>query len=151
MRAKDAVIRVGRSTAEAKLGGLEGMRDWDEEELRRGYRRDKNGNFTGRPPEWIPRECYQELTRRALDSASKKLSDHVEEAVSELIAISTSMDADHKDRLKAIEMILTRVMGKEPIKVDIKTEPAKWEVALNVSIVNDEDDEDVLDEGEDEE
>lgn len=110
-------VRVGVSTADA-LDHPETIVDWDDEELFRGKRRDKNGSFTGRDPLVVPLECFRELTRRQMRKAQMNLSRNVNDAVDTLVNIAKDPRADDKARVAAAKLVLDRVLGTAPIKVE---------------------------------
>lgn len=129
-----ALIRMGAGPT-AILIGTENVSDWTDEELRRGQRMDKSGNFRGRPMKVIPKVCYDELVRRTMNEATQKFTTNLVAAVEALVSIATSDVAEDKDRLRAIQMITDRAMGKAPDKLEL-TGHAKWEVALQAGIVS---------------
>ena len=113
------IVRVSSNTADV-IDDPEAVADWDDEELRRGRRRDKNGKFTGRDPVVIPTAVYREMVRRATRGAEKKMAENLEMAIDTLVAIagSHSEATEDKDRIKAAEIIINRVMGREPVKIE---------------------------------
>jgi hypothetical protein len=58
-----ALMTVSRHTADI-LEGIEDLTAWDNEELLRGQRRDRRGNFTGVPPKVVPQAVHAERVRR---------------------------------------------------------------------------------------
>lgn len=128
-----AYYRLSQSATEVLLG-MDDLSDWDDEELRNGCRRDKNGNFTGKP-EVVPRKLHDEMVRRTLAKANELMRENLVAAVEVLTEIVLSPNSEDKDRLKAIDMMMNRVMGKEPQQIEIKGEQ-KWELALATSIVS---------------
>lgn len=116
------------------LVGEEDLSTWDMEELRQGRKRNKNGNWTGRVPKVVPKAVHDELVRRTLSEANEKLTQNLTAAVEALTMIVTDEGVEAKDRLRAISMVMDRVMGKSPDKVEISG-TAKWEVALEGGIV----------------
>ena len=127
-------IRVGKSNL-ALLQGHEDVRDWDEEELRRGRRRDRNGGWAGRPPAVVPKLIYDEITRRKMSKADDLMRDNYYDAVDLLGTVVRDPNADNKDRITAAKIIIERVRGREPLRVDVDVK-AKWEVALEAAIVS---------------
>jgi hypothetical protein len=129
-----AFQRLGVS-ATAILTGEEDVADWTDEELRRGRKMDKNGAFRGRDPVMIPKAVTDELTRRLLSQAQAIMRDNLVAAVEILTEIATDPSVEARDKLKAISMIVDRVMGKEPTKVELTTDKP-WQVALTGGIVS---------------
>lgn len=122
-----ALIRVAKSTADI-LEDPTKLSEWDDEELRRGYRRASDGKFRGRPPRVIPTVCHQELTRRMLKQAQQLFNDNLPAAVEVLMEIIKSKNSDDHAKIKAISMVLDRTMGKTPEKVDVsvQAEEPEW-------------------------
>lgn len=135
-RRKDgsATIKVTGRTADV-LDRPDSILEWDEEELRRGYRRDKNGNFTGRPPSIVPAECHQELMRRQLRWAQDELRNNLKAAMEALAGIVKSPNADDHAKMKAISLILDRTLGKVPDRVEMAVETPPWMEALKDGII----------------
>ncbi len=138
-RAFTTVTKVGADISE----GLVDLRDWDDEELHRGQRRNRNGNFHGRPPSFVPQQLHNERYRRTLASAQALFVENTVNAVQVLIEIATDLGAPYSDRLKAAAMIVERTMGKPQQSVDVTVHEPKFIAALEgalVSLVNTTDD-----------
>jgi len=131
-----AMINVGKTNL-AIHRGEEDLTMWDEEELRRGYKRDKNGKWTGRPPKIVPRAIHDELARRMYDEATQILKNDLVAAVQLFGDLVRNPDVDPAVRLKAAQVIVERVMGKaqQNVKLDVGVQ-AKWEQAIAHSIVS---------------
>jgi hypothetical protein len=130
----DNRITIGKTTM-AILHGEDDLSGWTEEELERGQRRDRNGRWSGKRPTVVARALYDELTRRKLSAASDLLRDNTYAAVQVLTDIAKDPDAENRDRITAAKLIIERVMGKEPIRLDVQVK-AKWEQALEASVVS---------------
>jgi hypothetical protein len=128
-----AVMRIGRSNTKV-ITGQDDLSDWTDEELRQGRRLSKNETFVGRPPKMVPKVLHDELVRRTIAGANDLMRDNLEAAVMMLVKLAKSPAVEAKDRLRAINMIMERVMGKSPDKVEI-TGNAPWMVALQAGIV----------------
>lgn len=128
------LVRVGKVNTRV-LTGAEDLSEWDEEELRRGQRRDKNGAFQGRAPVIVPKVIHDELVRRTISKANKLMNENLYAAVEVLTEIVTGQDIEAKDKLRAIAMIMDRTMGKTPDKVEVSGEVPPWQVAIQAGIV----------------
>lgn len=128
-----ALVRMGPANTRI-ITGQDDLSEWDDEELRRGQRRDKNGRFQGKDPVVVPKALHDELVRRTLIQANDIMRDNLGEAVCMLVALAKSPGVEAKDRLRAISMIMDRVMGKSPDKVEISGQ-SPWLVALQGGIV----------------
>lgn len=106
--------------------------EWDNEELIRGYRRNRNGKF-GVAPQYIPREIQQEAFRRLVGRGERKLKVAYIAAIEELVKLAHGADSE-KVKLDAIKTLLERVVGKVPDIVHVSQE-APWEAMLADAIV----------------
>lgn len=123
------------NTNQAILSGEADLSIWTDEELMRGQRRDRNGKWGGRPPKVVPTAIHNELVRRRLSKAGELLNESVVDAVQLLRKVVVDDDANYADRIKAAVIIMERVMGKTPDRVELTAEVKPWEVALRNGIV----------------
>lgn len=130
-----AFMRMGKSNTRI-LTGQEDLSEWDDEELRRGRKKDRNGGWRGIDPVIIPKALHDELVRRTLSKANTLLRDNLHAAVQALTSIVEDEDVEPKDRLRAAGMIMDRVMGKDPIPVKLDSETPPWQVAIQAGIVS---------------
>lgn len=133
-------MRISETTASVLETG--DLSDWDDEELRRGQKRDKRGKWSGRPPRLIPKALHDELVRRTLDAAAEEMRSNLVSAVEALTKIAKDTEVEPKDRLKAITTIMDRVMGKAPDKIEVSATIKPWEEALQGGVVRDIEDDD---------
>lgn len=112
------------------------LKEWDDEEIARGQKRDKNGRFTGNPPAVLPRAILEEQNRRSVRKANDKLARSVEDGVKALAEIIAHSD-DDKARVKAIEIMMNRVMGKPEGTVNINhgLQDQPWMKALQAALL----------------
>lgn len=122
-------------TATRILTDQEDLSDWDTEEIRRGRRRDKNGGWVGRSPVVVPMALHQEAIKRTFEEAQELFREGLVPAVKYLTSIVEDGDVEDKDKLKAVSMILDRVLGKPIEKVEIKSGPEPWEEAVVAAVV----------------
>jgi len=106
--------------------------DWDEEELLRGYQRNRYGRF-GDPPKFVPREVQQAAMRRVIALGNRKLQTKFIEVMSQLAEMATGDDVPPKVKLDAMKELINRVGGKVP-DVVVQTE-APWQDMLVDSVV----------------
>lgn len=121
-------IRPGKRWSEIYHAVKTGEYTWDvfvenldAEELARGQLRDSKGHFTGRPPEFVPRQfvlaCQREIFRRF----NTKMQTNLEAATNELLRLAFNENLmDAKDRAKILTYFIERVMGKVPDKLEVK-------------------------------
>lgn len=130
-------VRVSGSSL-AVLDHPETVAEWDDEELARGQRRDKNGSFTGRAPKVLPREVYLELQRRYIEKAAKYFLEHAEEMAGVLYGIAMNADTDPRARVQAATQMLDRALGKPSnnTKLDVTVHEPKFIQALEGAIVS---------------
>ena len=129
-----ALVRVGTVNTKI-LTGQEDLSVWSEEELRRGQRKDKNGRWQGRPPAVVPKAIHDELVRRTMEKAVTLMNDNLVEAVQCLVDIIQGGETEDKDRIKAASMIIDRVMGRAPERVEISATVKPWQQAVQGGIV----------------
>jgi hypothetical protein len=132
-----ALIRMGKASTDVMLG-LDDLSEWDEEELRRGRKRavrKGKANFYGPDPVAVPKQCMDELARRITQQAQELMRDSLVEAVRVLTEMAKDPSFEAKDRVKAIEMIMNRTMGKDPVKLEAHVE-LPWMAALKGGIVS---------------
>lgn len=113
-----AFVHVSEATANLIAGEVD-VGEWDDEELFRGYSRAKDGTFKGRPPSVVPIGVYQEFIRRQMQRAEQGFANNLTHAVQNLIRISEDPDVPANVRLRALEMIFDRVLGKPKERVEI--------------------------------
>lgn len=138
-----ALVRVGVGTTRV-LTGEDDLSEWDDDELIRGQRKDKNGRFQGRRPLVVPMIIHQELVKRRLSQAAVIMRDNLVDVTQTVVDIALGADSEDKDRLKAAEIIMNRMMGKAPERVEFKLAESKMEAAFKAMLVPDEDD-DIVD------
>lgn len=115
------------------LQGLLKPEDMDMEELERLQFRDRHGHMTGRPPRLSPaqtRAIHAEWLRRI----GKLYEGGLTDAIKALIKIIESPRTKDADRLRAIEMLASRAIGKEPQTVNVNAGSA-WADSLEAGIV----------------
>src|SRR5262245_31642161 len=122
-------IRVGQRTA-ATLAGLDNLEDWDDDELQRGQKRSRRGTWEGRPPKVVPKALHDELVRRTLSKAHELLRDNLVGAVELLGTLIEGEDVDDAVKLKAATIIMDRVMGKAPDKVEVTVQKSPFEDSM---------------------
>lgn len=127
-------IRVGKSVTRI-LTGQEDVTTWENEEIRRGRKRDKNGGWRGREPLVIPMALHEEAIKRTFEEAQELFREGLVPAVKYLTSIVEDASVEDKDKLKAVSMILDRVLGKPLERVEINTEPEPWEDAVVAAVV----------------
>lgn len=130
-----ALVRVGVNTTDILIG-KEDLSLWDDEELRRGRKRDHNGGWQGRDPVIVAKAVHDELVKRTLSKANELLTTNLEAALGILINIMNDDKVDAKERLRAVQMVMDRAMGKEPQKLELDAGEAPWQVAIASSIVS---------------
>jgi hypothetical protein len=101
----------------------------DAEELARGQLKDKDGYFRGRPPDFIPRQFLTACQREMIRRFNYKIQANFEAATDELIRLGTSDIMDPKDRVKVLQYLVERVVGKIPDKIEVAVADP-WETII---------------------
>ena len=141
-------LHLGVRTSALINGEVNDLDEWDDEELKRGRRRDKNGGFRGRDPLVIPRIVNDEYRRRLYEAVHTEIRDGLLPAAKRLTAMSSGQIPADLAELKAITENLDRGMGNMANAVGpsaLPAEPARWELAIDAGIVALPDDSGVID------
>lgn len=128
-RGQRVELQVGGRTGKLISGDLS-VEDLDEEELARGYCKDKNGKFTGRPPVVVPRALFQRMQRELFQRFDERLKSGLVDALDVILNLARDPDVDATNRRQAAQYVIDRVMGKTPEKVTVVAEDP-WETILN--------------------
>ena len=132
-------MRLGPTNSRI-LRGAEDLSQWEEEELYRGQRRDKDGHFRGRKAKVVSLAVHREITRRQMQKVQEHLRDNILQAAEALTEMIHNPNVDDGAKVKAITMVFDRVLGKAPEKVEVALAPTQLEEDVEFSIVYDEDD-----------
>lgn len=102
------------------------------EELVRGKLRDRNGNFTGRPPAWVPAQFHQACIRELLRRGKELWQLNYLEAIEAMtqIAAGKVKGASASDRLKAAQFVVERLEGKTP-EIVLVAQDEPWQVVID--------------------
>jgi hypothetical protein len=119
-------VVVGKATME--LLENPDFEEWEDDELIRGQRRAVDGTWKGRRPKVVPLGLLYELNRRVASRGAKKLMAGLDDAIDYLVNVARGLIPPDKDRIHAAEVVINRVLGATPQKVELKTmEPSVWE------------------------
>lgn len=127
------MVKANHSTVEVVendliVGGAIDLDDWDDTELIRGYRRNRDGKF-GAPPKYIPREVQNETFRRLLRRGESKMREAYLQTVEGLVALARGAESE-KVRLDAQKELMDRLVGKVPDKLKITAQEEPWQEFL---------------------
>lgn len=114
--------------------GDDDLTAWDVEELRYGRRRGPNGKFRGAKPRVVIEQFYSEYTRRIFAEADAVFKESLRDSVIVLTGFIKDEGVRTSDRLRAIEIVLDRTLGKPKEKVEISSNQP-WLIALQGAIV----------------
>lgn len=128
-KTKSSMVRVGGRMAMLLRGELT-VADLDDEELARGQLRGDDGNFHGRKTNLVPRAMHDEMVRRILDRGKEKMREDFFGAIDVIATVMNDSTVDANVRLKAADMIITRIAGKPADKVDVAIAVKPWEGTL---------------------
>jgi hypothetical protein len=151
-RTKDggAIVHVSPTTAGVMYNEIP-LDDWDDDELIKGKRKDRDGKFRGRPPKLVPSNLHRELTRRRFSRAYDLLTDSLVDAAQMLRSIVNDPETDAGDRIRAAEVIFDRILGrpKEQVAIDFQSDGgSRFQQLLMKAIVGTEEQAQALVEGE---
>lgn len=126
---KSSVVRVGGRMTQLLKGEIS-IADLDDEELARGQLRGDDGHFHGRKTNLVPRAMHDEMVRRILDRGKEKMREDFFGAIDVIATVMNDSTVDATVRLKAADMIITRIAGKPAEKVDVAIAVKPWEGTL---------------------
>jgi len=131
-----AIVHIGATSAGVLAGEID-LSDWDDEELIRGRRRNRNGGWSGRPPKLLPAAFFQELTRRRFSRAYQLLEGSLIDGARFLASIIRNDGAPNADRLRATELLFDRILGrpKEQLRLDVHGDLSPFQKLLMTAIV----------------
>lgn len=112
------------------LRGEISVEDLDDDELARGQLRGKDGKFRGRASSVVPKVMHDEMVRRLLSRGTAKMQGKYLAAIDVLTTVMEDSTIDASQRLKAVDMLMTRVAGKPIDVVKLSVEIKPWENAL---------------------
>lgn len=119
---KRMAVRVQSPRLQALLDGRLKVSELDDEELARGYPRDKNGKFSGRPPTMVPRAMQDEMMKRLLGRGSEVFKEAYIDSMKTFATIAADPNADPNVRLKAAQYVIERLTGKTPEVIHVAAE-----------------------------
>lgn len=121
-RPKPEWVRLGGRYALLARGEIT-VDDLDDEELARGRLKDKNGNWSGRPPKMIPADLANAIRKAWIGRAEEKLREALlDSGIGVLVSLANNELIDPSVRLRAAERIIERTMGKVPDRVQLSAE-----------------------------
>lgn len=109
------------------LSGDLHIEDLDDEELARGQLRNKNGEFTGRPPLAIPNTMYKRVVEVMTQRVEAAQLGHLGDMYDVLFSIATNPGARPDARNTAAIYIIERLTGKIPDKAVIQQQISIWD------------------------
>jgi hypothetical protein len=134
--------RIRLSTRNSDIiEGRDNFDDWDDEELLRGRRRDRNGGWGGRPPSVVPARVHHEVVKRNITAAQALFTVSIERAVEICRELMDGADVKDETRLKAAQLVIERVMGKQPDVVAVTVTDKPYQALMGKAFT----DRDVMD------
>jgi len=121
-------VRIPQSQVEV-LYRSDDLSEWTDEEIIRGARRGQ------RIPPVIPMDVYQEALRRVTTKLQHRFVAEIQRCVDVHMAIINSKMTSPSVKLKAIEMIYDRVLGKAPEHIMVHDGDAPWRKMMAAAIV----------------
>lgn len=121
---------------QAFVDGTISLDELDDEEIMRGQLRDKNGGFSGRPSDYIPRKFHTQLVRETIKRMEGKFRESQDVAYQALIEIASNPRAHADARYKASVYLIERIHGKVPDRVIAQVAVAPWEDNIEELVVD---------------
>jgi plasmid stability protein len=136
-RAKDE----GRPRAKERwamlLSGTLSVRDLDDDEIKKMRVRGADGGFSGKR-QAIPSHLAQQFHAESIRRSNDRLRTAAPEAVQALIDIGKDPSVKEGDRIRALQYVVDRALGKTPETVHLKTDD-RWGTLKDTSITDDRD------------
>lgn len=107
-----AVSTAPKSRYQMLIDGDLKVEDLDDEEIRHGRCKDKNGNFSGRPPSNFPRALHDAMHNEFLKRTEETFKPMVEVATNVLLDVALNRRAAAPARVQAANILLERGAGK---------------------------------------
>jgi hypothetical protein len=150
LKAEQKTLQVG--VPERYIAFITGemtVEDLDDEEVMRGQLRNKNGDFSGRKPNAVPREFMNAILIEQQRRFQGMLGEQINVAMDTLMEVMQKAHPQPGDaaRVKAATYIIDRFAGKTPENVSLKAEvTSKFEnvahdILIDVDAKQGEDDE----------
>lgn len=129
-------IYLGQRWSRIVQNVKDGVFTWDEfcenltpKELVRGQLMGADGRFAGKPPSFVPRAFIHAAARELHKRFNEKMQENLLSATEELIKLGMDPTVEARDRIKVLQYVIERVVGKVPDKVEVhKADP--WEDIL---------------------
>lgn len=113
----------------AVVNGELDVREWDTEELVAGRRKP----WRGKAPSVVPRECVDELRRRQFSKAEVRMLEMVDRSIDVLEGMVTGDVKATMPRVRSVEIVLERTLGKTPERVEMHIEQP-WQAGIREAI-----------------
>lgn len=127
-RTEGGYVKINERQRQLQAGEIN-LDDLDEEELVRGRLKGPDGKFHGSGSDFVSRAMYQKMTSELFKRANDAMKTNLVDAVKTLTDIMNGAEMDPKDRMKAAQWIVERVMGKMPETVTVRQD-APWQSIL---------------------
>ena len=117
------------------LDGTLKVEDLSDQEIRRNRVAADNGVFSGSAPR-LPSHLVAKFQNEALKRAQSRFLTAAPEAVQALINMGTDPDVSEAVRVRALQLVLERALGKTPDTVHVTTHD-KWGALLGDGLLDD--------------
>lgn len=114
--------------------------DWDE--VMAGKCKDKNGKFSGRPPDMMPKALLQAFRKEMEKRIQTQFDEGLEVALATLQDVMLSRLAAAPARVRAAEVWIERTVGKVPDKTQMTVEIKPFEENIEGLLVDTDTEED---------
>jgi hypothetical protein len=128
-------IRIMKDIKENRMSMEEFVKTLSPEELVRGEIKDKNGRFTGRPPQWVPRAFHRACIAELMLRGKRLWQENYLEAIEAMTEIAAGRGkagatATPGERIKAAQFVIERLEGKVPETL-VVTHEQPWQVVMD--------------------
>jgi hypothetical protein len=104
----------------------------DAEELVRGKLKNKNGDFSGANPAWVPREFHRACIRELMRRGQTLWQGNYLQAIEAMTKVATGQvkGVTPGEMIRAAQFVIERIEGKVPERVQV-VEDSPWQVIIN--------------------
>jgi hypothetical protein len=134
VRMSRAWVRMYKIMEETGMTMEEFVKTLSVEELVRGEFKNVNGNFGGRPPQWVPRAFHRACLTELMARGKRLWQENYLHAIEAMTQIARGEGAGELatpgERIKAAQFVIERLEGKVPERI-VVTENKKYELVLD--------------------
>lgn len=126
-----------RTKMELYEAGILKVEDMDDEELAKGYFKNRSGKFKGGRPGKIPLKFFNEVQAERIKRWNRKVEAELDASLQALKDIRDNPRASADARHKSAVYLIERAVGKVPDKVEMQANVQVWQQDIAGLLVDD--------------